>query len=497
MKTTRIFNLVFAALLLVVLSAQTPALAMAPELDFSQGAPSAQTLPESQCHFGITALGSFAEYDLSSLGVGSYLDWGNGVNQFESKGIAYYRVINVEFTNFNAMLSRISNRVALYPGAVWMIGNEPDSEVAYQDHVSPEVYAERFYTMATAIRLSDPSAKIGFGTIIQPTPLRMHYLDRVIERLDDVDLAGSRAQALGLIDIYSTHAFILNEERVYDGGGNVISWGAGLPLGYVEGVWPAPQVISGFEPTETINIDTFKAGIIRFRQWMDDLGEQNKPLWVTEYGSLFPTSLSISDAMAAAFMEQTFDFMLGTKDADLGYAGDDYRLVQRWLWYSLHEDVDRFGGSLFNPSTKKLTAIGERFIKYNPAVSMVPVTNPDVYVDMENPSVKPGGIGNYLVTFKVSNHVSSDRLTPVTVDLYLGNTLVGSGTTTIPRCGGRGSVTIAVNHILASGGQHAFTAHVQPAAGNGTDLDPSNDSYTFPATTIPGFYYAMLPVVSR
>jgi hypothetical protein len=36
-------------------------------------------------------------------------------------------------------------------------------------------------------------------------------------------------------------------------------------------------------------------------------------------------------------MTLTFDYLLEARDRETGYPGDNYRLVQRWLWYSLNE----------------------------------------------------------------------------------------------------------------------------------------------------------------
>ena len=67
-------------------------------------------------------------------------------------------------------------------GAVWIIGNEPDRK-EYQDDLTPEKYAERFYEVATIIKATDPTALVGFGSIVQPTPIRIRYLERSLERL--------------------------------------------------------------------------------------------------------------------------------------------------------------------------------------------------------------------------------------------------------------------------------------------------------------------------
>ena len=84
---------------------------------------------------------------------------------------------------------------------------------------------------------------------------------------------------------------------------------------------------------------------------------ENKPLWIAEYGSLFPpidpdgtpNYFGITDAISADFMVATFDFMLGATDAQTGLPADENQLVQRWFWYSLNEHRYIFGGSIYNP----------------------------------------------------------------------------------------------------------------------------------------------------
>ena len=440
------------------------------------------------CHFGVTVPNGLVGYDLSILGVDSYLDWWhNSKPSTVADNIQYYKVLQVGDLNYSVNLAALPRLVSDNPGAVWIIGNEPDAEVTFQDHISAETYAERFYAMATYIRAHDTSAKIGFGSVIQPTPVRLYYLDKAITRL--TQLAGTRADALALIDIYTIHAFILNEQPMYDSGGNVISWGAGVPVGYNKSSWPAYQVIDG---TQTYDINLFKSRVTAFRQWMQSYGEQSKPLWITEYGSLLPTWLNVSELTSATFMEQTFDFMLGTKDTVLGDINDDYRLVQKWLWYSLNDDVDHFGGSLYNPLTHQLTTVGDHFINYNPSTAAVPITDPDVYIDASSFWVASGSSGQYQISVKVANNVSSDRLTAVKVDLYLGANLVGTVNTNLPRCAGKIPVSFVVNNLQA-GHSYTFTARV--TATNGTDISPANNEVVFPSKIIP--YFTMIPNIFR
>jgi hypothetical protein len=421
-------------------------------------------------------------YDLSILGVEGYLNWNHGQKSSAVPGnIQYYRVVNVSDAAYAGNLQELPNLVSSYPGTVWIIGNEPDSQVTYQDHISAESYADRYFAMAQVIR-ADPTAKIAFGTVIQPTPVRFYYLDKVITRL--TTLAGSRANALALIDIYSIHSFLLNEDPT--------SWGAGVPVGY-SGSWPAYQVIG---MPQTFDINLFKSRVTAFRQWMKDLGQQSKPLWITEYGSLLPVSFGVSELTSATFMDQTFDFMLGTKDPALGLSTDSNRLVQKWLWYSLNDYVDHFGGSLYNPLTRQMTLVGQHFINYNPSLSAVPATNPDVYIDASNSTIEQGPLGAYKVSFKVGNNVSSDRLTPVRVDLYLAGSLMTSVETNLPRCSGKIPVSLS-GYGLRPGTSNTFTARVSPISTGVTDIDSLNNVVAFQPVTTPFFNTTMIPIIIR
>jgi hypothetical protein len=98
---------------------------------------------------------------------------------------------------------------------------------------------------------------------------------------------------------------------------------------------------------------------------MKDHGFQSKPLMVSEYGVLFPSTYigygtgygnkDFGDRVLITFMRETFDFMLTEQDPDLGYPADENRLVQQWLWYSLNDQLidyeagvtKGFNGSLF------------------------------------------------------------------------------------------------------------------------------------------------------
>ena len=454
------------------------------------------------CHFGLTVpSGPSGEdgYDLSILGIDTYLDWGNSYkNSAVADNIQYIRVINVSDAEFDSNLRSLPPRLKAYPGAVWLIGNEPDAEVKVQDNITAKSYADRFYAMATLIRSKDSTAKIGFATILQPTPVRIQYLNRVIARLTELE-NGDRAAVLGLFDIYSIHAFSLPEDPLYDSQGNLLgTWGAGVPLGYDPNDPTWPPYYHWRDNGDVIDINIFSSRVTAFRQWMDNLGplERAKPLWITEYGSVFPVRLGVSELTSALYMEQTFNFLLGAKDPNLGDPNDNNFLVQKWMWYSLNGPVYNFGGSLYDPLTHQLTEVGSHFINYNPSTQLVPVTDPDVYIDPSSPTILPSSPGHFRITVKVGNTVSTDRLTGVKVDILSGSTVVGTITANLPRCAGRLPVTVDAGNLI-EGQSYILTARVSPAAGNGTDLDPTNNQITFSQITMPFFNHIMLPIVNR
>ena len=455
----------------------------------------ALTTQTGSCHFGITVPLGANGYDLSILGVDSYLDWqGDVKNSSVADNIQYIRVLRVSDAQFASQLAALPAHLLAYPGSTWIIGNEPDAEVKHQDNITAESYANRFYQMATLIRTTDSSATIAFGAILQPTPVRLEYLNRVIANL--TTLAGSLQNALSLIDIYAIHAFSLPEDPLYDSNGNPIpnTWGAGVPLGYDPSTWP--DYYHWQDNADVIDMNIFTSRITAFRQWMKDQGplERGKQLWITEYGSLFKVP-TMSELTSAQYMEETFNYLLGATNVDLGDPNDNNLLVQKWMWYSLNDSI-LFGGSLYDSTTHQMTVVGDHFINYNPSTSLVPVTNPDVYVDPNSLTITPGLPGKYKVTVKVGNLKSTDRLTGVKFELLNGAQVVGTIDTNIPRCAGRLPISFEFSNLVA-GQSYTFKARVSLLVGNGTDTDLANNEFSFPPSTMPTLHNVMIPVVAK
>jgi hypothetical protein len=225
------------------------------------------------------------------------------------------------------------------PGSIWMIGNEPD--VKWQDNVEPVVYARLYQRAYIAIKAADPTAQVAIGGVTEPTPLRLRYLDKVLEAYREQNHAEMP------VDVWNVHNFILREERG--------SWGVDIPPGLED----AHGAL--YEVDDSGNLELFQKQIKDFRTWMAARGYQNRALIVSEYGIPMPEDYGFPPDRVNAFLTATFDFFLTARDPTLGFPGDDYKLVQRWCWYSL-DDVNYPTGSLFDPHTGQITLIGEGWL---------------------------------------------------------------------------------------------------------------------------------------
>ena len=164
--------------------------------------------------------------------------------------------------------------------------------------------------------------------------------------------------------MWNIHMQILNEEKG--------SWGAEIPAGI--------DATVGITITlaENASVPLFQDLVRDFREWMAAKGEQGKELIISEYGVLLPSDyLANGDRSVIDFMYGTFDYLNQAKDAAIGCPDDEYRLVQRWLWYSLNDKVNTvqsptgFNGPLFAsdvetyPYPGKLTVFGEAYRNYH------------------------------------------------------------------------------------------------------------------------------------
>jgi hypothetical protein len=286
------------------------------------------------------------EYDVSPLGAEWYVNFrfrGDPPPLFDMEYVQTVRVSEAGYTPDQGTIEKYARAQA---GTLWLIGNEPDAPA--QDCVTPRRYAELYHELYYIIKGTDPTAKVAIGGVVQATPLRLQYLAMILDEYQG--LWGAKIP----VDVWNVHGFILQEKKD--------SWGCQIPCG-----------ITGVNQGKLYTIDDhddmtiFKQQIVRFRQWMKNHGERNKPLIITEYGILMPESLGFDEPRVEAFMLATFDYFRTATSDSLGYPADGNRLVQAWCWYSL--DDDNFEGQdshshLLNPATGKLTALGRAYRDY-------------------------------------------------------------------------------------------------------------------------------------
>jgi len=278
---------------------------------------------------------------MEELSPGWYLDWSATANPLELEGIEYMPMVRLSRSGYWPSAEVLVRIAAERPGSVWLIGNEPD--VIWQDNVPPDDYARLYHELYGLLKKADSGCQVAIGGVSQPTPLRLAYLEAV--------LASYRVQFGGEmpVDVWNVHAFILREEAG--------SWGVDIPPGSDRWVGEL------FRVEDHDDMAVFRRQIEAFRQWMKAMGQQNKPLIVSEYGIVMPAEYGFPPEQVQHFLLDTFDYFLTAQDQGIGYPLDDYRLVQRWCWFSL-ADEKYPTGNLIDRESGELTPIGETLKAY-------------------------------------------------------------------------------------------------------------------------------------
>lgn len=327
-----------------------------------------------ECRFGVNVIQNPANLTMEKLRLGWYLNYNTNNSSLLANSMTYVPVIRLSQTGPNAedysytpSGTDLLNAIAANPQADWLIGNEPD-RIDFQDDIEPHVYAAAYAELYGIIKTADLSARIFAGTIVQPTPLRLQYLDKV---LDSYKQQNSGAPMP--VDGWSIHNFILNEVSCdYDPGN---CWGADIPPGINANFG---EIIS-IEDNDNINL--FTQRIVNFRQWMADRGYGGLPLTVSEYGVLMPDYLGFDSNRVNTFMNATFDYMRTATDPVLGDPNDNYHLVQTWSWFSTGAVGDQYNGYLFNGNAGvypwALSAMGQNYANYTkqltPEIDLYPL----------------------------------------------------------------------------------------------------------------------------
>jgi len=313
---------------------------------------------------------SISDYDVAALYAGWYSDWSTAQQPLHPGGIRYAQMVLVRTSVYPTNTLELTATVQANPGSLWLVGNEPEAKYGQGDR-TPAEYAQIYHHVHGVIKNDDPGAWVAIGGVVQPTPLRLQWLDEALAAYEDL-----YGEAMP-VDVWNIHMQILQEKAG--------DWGAEIPRGIeaTEGELFGFSIESGYY--DNANPVLFRQLVTQFRQWMKDRGLQDKPLVISEYGVLLPSTYigygegygdeAFGDQVLKTFMRETFEFLVTAKDPQLGYPADDYRLVQQWLWYSLNDrpfgyDPDTgkqfgFNGSLFDHTDPtRMTQFGRTFRGY-------------------------------------------------------------------------------------------------------------------------------------
>jgi hypothetical protein len=306
-------------------------------------------IPQARLGIGAPLEGGPIEaYAIERLGLGWYLNWTVEVNPRRPDGVEFWQMIRLagetsgDKPAYRPDAATIRAAARANPGSTWLIGNEPD--VAWQDDATPERYAELYHELYELLKATDPTCQIAIAGVSQATPLRLAYLERVLE------VYQTRYGTPIPVDVWNIHGFVLREERD--------SWGVGIPPGF--------DADTGvlYEIEDHDSLELFREQIVAFRRWMADHGQRDRPLVLSEFGILMPEDYGFGSAQVEAFMRATFDYLNNAADEEIGYPPDDNHLVQWWAWYSL-ADKTYPTGSLFDPETKAITDLGKTFAQFS------------------------------------------------------------------------------------------------------------------------------------
>ena len=394
-------------------------------------------------------------FDVTPLDAGWYVDANSPACATSPGGMDRALMIKVHYWLDSPRWSWLETMVDSHPGALWLVGNEPDC--IWQDNLLPQDYAHIYHDIHTFLRERDPSAMISPGGIVQPTPLRLEWLDRVLAQYQ---LSYGEPMP---VDVWNIHNAILNEVNRECDPDN--AWGADIPPGIdaCEGVLRTPQ--------DNDDLTIFVDQIWAFRQWMEDRGYGEKPLIVSEFGILMSVDHGFDVERVNAFMDATFQFFATATSTELGDPNDGGRLVQRWAWFSLDNppydasdpQPNTFNGNLFDPYTTDITEYGVNFATHTdsfPSPYWVDLSPVAFWFQPLRP-VPAGETVNRTVEVEVQNLGTRDS-GPLGVRLEYAGPVSGWVLRTIPNLPGGSSAPFSFELAQLQQGAYDISVRVDP-----------------------------------
>ncbi len=386
------------------------------------------------------------------------------------------------------------------PGKLWLVGNEPDV-TNVQDDTYPDMYARIYHDVYEFIKDRDPSAQVGIAGLSMATPGRLQYLDIVWDTY--LDLYGIPMS----VDVWAIHIYILSEYNPGIGPGD-----GKLALGTDPALaknWPVNNIPYSLQcPLDSVycraehdDVGIFVEQIVAMRQWMKDHGQRDKPLLLSEFGSLYPYipevgGCYLSDefgncftpARVGNYLFATMEWLESNSYPGLGYPADRNRLIQQWLWFSfiVGEEVSGASSNLLKDNYQSysagdvnaLTAVGQDYLDQ--------VSTFDLYVNLYTGqagsivanSEAPSNTADVTIFTEFFNNGSQSISEPFTVTFYQDEALtqvIDSVTVdpTLQGCARHGYVASVTWSGLTPG---TYTYWVKLDNGNVIDEELENDN---------------------
>ncbi len=495
------------------------------------------------CRYGASSVSGSPTW-LSTLGAGWYINFGPNPSSQAPANVSHTPIIRIRekkvwdettqsydflgewYLQFDTNITGadaenfVRTTITNYPGRLWIIGNEIDRLT--QDEITPELYASAYHDIYGWIKDEDPTAQVAISGLVEVTPLRLAYLDRIW------DAYLTQFNTPIPVDVWNLHIYILPEVAA-DG---VTPSAASIPVGIdLSQTTAVPKREGGGNPNncsdpdvycfaEHDDMDIFEQQIRDMRTWMRAHGEQNKPLILSEFSQLWPyeddgATCYLQDeygncftpARVSAFMLNSYNKLNNLKDANLGYPLDENRLVQQWMWFSIYTGDPNIAGGVSDliqetspgSGTFILTQVGQQFQSY--------VANESTYTNLlaeraegevlfTNPPTSTTVTATLSLRFRNTGNTFVEQ--PVYVTFYEDEDLTipidtVTTTVTVEGCAVR-FYDVTVSWPNLSPGTHRFWAKVD--SGNGVVEDSEADNVQSGVVLVDPLQ-VFLPVIQR
>ncbi|MCU0507116.1 MAG: hypothetical protein MUC34_01735 [Anaerolineae bacterium] len=444
-KLTRSSLLAFIVATSIIAFAASAQVASAAGAPASAGDFSAPQELGPSCRYGVAALGQGQLAWMDDLNAGWFVTFGpNGDSSGQPEFVPIVRVKQNKqgcayLPGYKAdpplTPQGLGAAVLSRPGHLWIVGNEPDRgpnpescTQGVQDDTHPDVYARAYHDIYYYIKNIDPTARVANAGLVQVTPGRLQYLDKVWDAYQRF-YGGNWP-----VDVWNMHLYVLPEVDP-----------AGKPNG-IAGVAVGTDPALGIRESgndknkcadpnvycwaEHDNMTEFTKQVRAMRTWMKDRGQQQKPLMLSEYSILYPYEVDspgscflqdeygncFTPERVRTFLNNSMSYLETAADPNLGYARDGNRLVQRWLWFSIANTGVGQASNLLNPSGTALTLPGGAYSTRAAAAARYINLFPASTSGTALPAV--GGVSKVVLRAEVRNVGANETSGKTTVTFY-------------------------------------------------------------------------------